>query len=84
MWNRNISHKEYVPSSILALPWIKPSVLEGNSDIRKCGRWLDSQLFGIFHRAKNVCQLSRTGKGEKEKVLFNIHCKKVGEGGGDP
>jgi hypothetical protein len=51
---RDISHKEYIPSSTLALPWIKLSVLEENSDIRKCGQWLDSQPFGIFYKAEKT------------------------------
>jgi len=48
---RDISHKEHVPSGTLALPWIKLTALEENSDIRKCGQWLDSQPFGIFYKA---------------------------------
>jgi len=53
-----ISHKEYVPSSILALPSIKPSGLEENSDIRKCGQWLDIQLVGILIKPKKCYPIS--------------------------
>ena len=67
-WVHNISHKEYVPSSILALPLIKPTVLEENSDIRKCGRWLGSQPFGIFHIAK----MSATQHQTRQKIGITV------------
>jgi len=75
----DISHKEYVPSSILALPLIQPSSLEENSDIRKCGQWLDIQLFGILRKPNNTL-LPNVHQGKKYHVLFNIHCKAAGEG----